>query len=301
MNTRSVDPKETTMPPSATPSAAARTHDIRILTLNLNQRFQEWPTRRAVLVAGIRALHPDIVAFQEAIKDDKYDQAIDLLGPDFNVVHHKSRDPNGMGISLASRWPLGEVQEVDLNVTPRTAGFPCSTLLAEIIAPMPVGPLLIVNHFPNWQLNFALERELQSVVAARFVEEHIGQSNKQVVMVGDLDDDSDSSSIRFWSGRQSLGGMSVCYRDAWDSTHPGDSGHTFTPLNPLVQNGVVKGMRPFRDWPFRRIDYIFVRFAAHGGLALDVLACERVFGEPVNGVWASDHFGLVADFAHPRT
>jgi endonuclease/exonuclease/phosphatase family metal-dependent hydrolase len=270
---------------------------MRILTLNLNQRNQGWPDRRIALINGIRALNPDVVAFQEAIKNDEYDQTSDLLGPQFSVVHHKLRDTNGMGISIASRWPLGQVHEVNLNVTPRTAGFPCTTLVVEVIAPAPVGPLLFVNHFPNWQLNFALERELQTVVAARFIEELIGQSSKQVVLVGDLDDDPDSASIRFWSGRQSLDSMSVCYRDAWESTHPDDSGHTFTPHNPLVRDGIVKSMWPFRDWPFRRIDYVFIRFGAHGGFALDVVACERVFDEPINGVWTSDHFGLVADLA----
>ena len=272
---------------------------MRVITLNLNQRYGEWTVRRSVLIDGIRKLKPDLVAFAESIKNDEYDQAADLLGPGFNIVHQKNRDPNGMGISIASRWPIGKVQEVDLNVTARTAGFPCATLVVEAIAPAPVGPMLFINHFPNWQLNFERERELQAVAAARFVEECIGQSNQQVVMVGDLDADPDSASIRFWTGRQSLSDLSVCYRDAWESKHPDDPGHTFTTLNPLMKDGVVKGMRPFRDWPFRRIDYIFVRFGAHGGLAFDVLACTRIFDKPINGVWASDHFGLVADLARP--
>lgn len=262
------------------PGPVRRAGDIRVLTLNLSQRYGAWDERRAVLIDGFRALAPDIVAFQESIKTDEYDQATDLLGPGFNVVHQKARDPNGMGISIASRWPLGDVNEVDLNVTPRTVGFPCGTLVAEIVAPDPVGPLLFVNHFPNWQLNYERERELQAVAAARLVEEEVGTGNRQVVMAGDLDADPSSASIRFWSGRQSLEGFSVCYRDAWESTHPVDPGHTFTPLNPLVSDGVVKGMKPFRDWPFRRIDYVFVRFGAHGGLALDVSSCARIFDEP---------------------
>jgi endonuclease/exonuclease/phosphatase family metal-dependent hydrolase len=281
------------------PSLSLHLGNMRVLTLNLWQRYGAWVARRSVLIDGLRTLQPDLVAFAESIKTDEYDQVADVLGPGWSVAHQKVRDPNGMGISIASRWPLGEVHEVDLNVTPRTVGFPCTTLVAEVIAPGPVGQLLFVNHFPNFQLNFEHERELQAVAAARFVEEHIGQSNQQVVMVGDLDADPNAASIRFWSGRQSLCEMSVCYRDAWESTHPEDPGHTFTPCNPLVRDGVVKGMRPFRDWPFRRIDYIFVRFGAHGGLALDVAACERIFDEPINGVWASDHFGLVADLAKP--
>jgi endonuclease/exonuclease/phosphatase family metal-dependent hydrolase len=252
-----------------------------------------------VLIDTIRELQPDLVAFHESIKTDNYDQVSDLLGPDFNIAHSTERDPNGMGISIASRWPIGEVKEVDLKVTPQTAGFPCSTLIADIIAPDPIGSLLFVNHFPNWQLNFEFERELQAVKAIRFVEALVDLSKQQVILVGDLDADHDAASIRFITGRQSLGYMSVCYRDAWESSHPDDSGHTFTPLNPLVMEGVVRGMKPFRDWPFRRIDYIFVRFGAHGGNALDIMKCERIFDEPVNGIWASDHFGLIADLSKP--
>ena len=83
---------------------------------------------------------------------------------------------------------------------------------------------------------------------------------------------------------------SVCYRDAWESTHPGDPGHTFTPENPLVADW---------DWPFRRLDYFLVGCRLHGGPTLEVAACARNFDEPVDGVWASDHFGLVADLAVP--
>ena len=273
--------------------------EVRVLTLNLWQRYGNWAERRRVLTDGVRALEPDFVAFQESIKTGEYDQVIDLLGPGFNVIHQKSRDPNGMGVSIASRWPLEEVGEVDLNVTPRTAGFPCTTLVAEVLVPDPLGPLLFVNHFPNWQLNFEHERELQALAAARFVEEQVRLHDRQVVLVGDLDADPDSASIRFWSGRQSLGEMSVCYRDAWESTRPNEPGDTFTPRNPLVRDQMVKGQRPFRDWPFRRIDYIFVRFGEHGGRALDVAACALIFDQPVDGVWASDHFGLVADLATP--
>jgi endonuclease/exonuclease/phosphatase family metal-dependent hydrolase len=283
------------------PNLGPRLGELRVITLNLWQRYGAWADRRSVLIDGFRALRPDLAAFQESIKNDEYDQVTDLLGPGFNIVHQKGRDPNGMGISIASRWPLGEVHEIDLNVTPRTAGFPCGTLVAEVHAPNLVGPLLFVNHFPHWQLNFEYERELQAVAAARFVEERALRGSQKVVLVGDLDADPNAASVRFLSGRQSLGGMSVCYRDAWESTHPEDPGHTFTPRNPLVRDQVVKDMRPFRDWPFRRIDHIFVRLGEHGGRALDIAACARIFDGPINGVWASDHFGLVADLAVPNS
>jgi endonuclease/exonuclease/phosphatase family metal-dependent hydrolase len=273
---------------------------LRVLTLNLWQQYGAWADRRSLLIHGLRALEPEIAAFQESIKNDEYDQVCDLLGPTFHIVHQKNRDPQGMGISVASRWPLGEVHELNLGVTPRCAGFPAGTLAVEVHAPNPVGTFLMVNHFPHWQLSFERERELQAVVAARFVEERIERAPQQVVLVGDFDADPESASVRFWSGRQSLDEISVCYRDAWESMHPKQTGDTFTPSSPVVKDEVVKNMRPFRDWPFRRIDYIFLRSGAHGGRALDIAACARIFDQPVDGVWASDHFGLVADFTVPE-
>ena len=53
------------------------------------------------------------------------------------------------------------------------------------------------------------------------------------------------------------------------------------------------------DWLFRRIDYIFVRCGEHEGPTLEIASCERIFDEPVDGVWASDHFGVSADLVTP--
>lgn len=52
----------------------------------------------------------------------------------------------------------------------------------------------------------------------------------------------------------------------------------------MVREQVVKEMQPFR-----RIGYTFVRYGEYGGTALDILTCERIFDEPVNGVLASNY------------
>jgi endonuclease/exonuclease/phosphatase family metal-dependent hydrolase len=109
------------------------------------------------------------------------------------------------------------------------------------------------------------------------------------VLAGDLDAVPEAASIRFLRGLQSLGGTSVSYRDAWQTVHPDDAGHTFTLRNPLLmeESDVVQEQS-------RRIDYIFVR-AGESGPSLEIAACDLLFDEPVDGVWASDHFGLVAE------
>ena len=58
-------------------------------------------------------------------------------------------------------------------------------------------------------------------------------------------------------------------------------------MNPLVTDAA-------RDWPFQRIDYIFVRCGEHAGSTLQIHGCSVVFDEPMGGVWPSDHFGVVA-------
>lgn len=279
---------------------SSRRADLRVVTLNVWGRSGAWDARRLVLIDGLRALRPDLIAFVEAIKTDDYDQAVDLLGTGYHVVYQSNRAADGVGVSIASRWPLAAVHEVDLHVTPRTADFRCITLVAEICAPEPVGPLLFVNNNPNFQLDFELERELQAVEAARFIEELVGERKLHVVLAGDFDAGSEQASMRFWCGRQSLGGMSVCYRDIWESTHPQDPGHTFTPRNPLVPSSrhplLVDGETPLELG--RRIDHILVR-CGHHGPTLDVATGALLFDEPVDGVWASDHFGVVADLVVP--
>jgi endonuclease/exonuclease/phosphatase family metal-dependent hydrolase len=264
---------------------------VRVLTMNLWGIRGDWRERRTLLAQRFRELQPDLVAFQEAIETEGYDQAVDLLGSDYRVAHQSEREPDGQGISIASRWPIGEVRELDLHVTPRTDDFACAALVAEIQAPEPHGTVLFVNLLPSWQLDFEVERERQAVRTARFIEDVARGRQLHVIIAGDLDADPAAASMRFWRGLQSLDGISVCYRDAWESRDGHDPGHTFTPRNPLVAD---------HDWPFRRIDYILVRCGEHGGPTLQVSACELVLDKPVDRVWASDHFGVVADLTPPQ-
>jgi endonuclease/exonuclease/phosphatase family metal-dependent hydrolase len=186
---------------------------MRVATLNLWGRRGEWDERRRVLAEGFRALDPDLVAFQEAVVGDGYDQVTDILGDGYHLAHQTERElgrggdiEDGQGISISSRWPLGEVWEPDLNVTPRTGDFACGAIIAEVLAPEPIGPLLFVNHLPNWQLTHEHERELQTVIVGRLVEEIAEDREvRHVILAGDLDATPEAASVRYWRGLQSLG------------------------------------------------------------------------------------------------
>ncbi|MFL5954347.1 MAG: endonuclease/exonuclease/phosphatase family protein [Gaiellaceae bacterium] len=263
---------------------------MRVLTLNLWGTGGDWAKRRSAIAAGVRALDPDLIALQEVVRTQERDTAAEVVGEEYSV-HHQTvgRQGGELCIAIASKWPVAELREIEHERTPRMRDFPAGTLLAEVEPPKAVGPLLFVNHLPAWEPAHELERERQTVAAARVIEEIVSERPMHVVLAGDLDAVPDAASIRFLRGLQSIDGVSVCFRDAWEGAGPGDLGHTFTTDNPLVLED-----SEVRQELNRRIDYIFVRCDEYGP-TLEITACRLAFDRPLEGVWASDHFGVVAD------
>ena len=187
-----------------------------------------WDRRRAVLVDGFRALAPDVVALQEVV------DVPDLLGPGWHEVWHPNRADDGEGAALASRWPIGRVHTVDGCITDRARELAWSgTVLAEVLAPEPLGPFFVLHHKPIFHGDGEREREVHAVAAARLVQAVVPDPDRNVVLLGDFDARPDAASMRFWTGRQSLDGTSVSYHDAWESAHGDAPGLTFTPGEPV--------------------------------------------------------------------
>jgi endonuclease/exonuclease/phosphatase family metal-dependent hydrolase len=268
---------------------------MRAMTMNLFARHGDWSARRGALREGLRALRPDVLALQEAIVDGTYDQVVDLLGPEYEVAHQRAGlvgDGTHHGASVASRWPIRAVHEVDLHLTPRTWDYSCGTVVAEVDAPEPFGRLLVASHGASWPWWAERERELQALAVVRRLDELVAARPAHVIVGGDFNAGPDTASMRLWTGRQSLDGVSTAYRDCWESVHGTDPGLTFDPRNPLSgvdESGLDRG---------RRIDHLLVRCGDHGP-TLRVADCRLALHRPVDGVVASDHYGVVADL-EPR-
>ena len=75
---------------------------LRVITFNLLSPDQaDWDRRRKVMRSSLRKLRPDVIALQETVWGNGYEQASDLLGPDYEMARHASRSADGVGARTA--------------------------------------------------------------------------------------------------------------------------------------------------------------------------------------------------------
>lgn len=265
---------------------------VRVMTMNVfGPANPDWGRRHRLVAQGIRDLAPDVVALQE-VPVDSEEVLQGLLGDRYHLSHFARPAGDGVAGTLATRWPHRVAARVDLGVTRRARETLPWTESVIVEMDSPVGPLVVAHHKPSWPFPAESERERQAVLAVEAIEAHIGSREVHAVVLGDFDATPDSASMQFWRGRRAVNGTSVCYQDAWEYAHPDEAGFTFDLSNPLVQQGEVSTAVS------RKIDYVLVRSGLHGP-TLKVAACRRVLDAPIEGVWASDHFGVLADLVLP--
>jgi endonuclease/exonuclease/phosphatase family metal-dependent hydrolase len=239
---------------------------MRVMTRNVQHDVGD-PRRTDLLNRELRAARPDLLAIQEV----RYPEQLNRLLAHTRLRHvtHQAdvlrtqppeADRYG-GTAVATRRPHRVVDVVERRVD----GFHYWTLAVR------VGDLLFVTLTTPWEPEAAHVRELQ----AKEVTLRYGGMLPYVV-AGDLNARPDEAGVRH---------LATHLRDAWDVAGAGP-GLTWTPPNPLAEEEIARtGGRP------GRIDYVFA------GPGLRVTSVRLVGEQPVDGVWLSDHAGVVADLA----
>jgi endonuclease/exonuclease/phosphatase family metal-dependent hydrolase len=269
---------------------------VRVATLNV------WNTegdhRRPDLInRELRRLNPDLIALQEVVQTPKARMLDRLLdGLDLQSTHQADiqsfvppfAERYG-GSALATRWPHRAVEALDLRVAGAT-DVPWATLAAVVQIPE-LGEMLFIAATAAWRPGAEAVREQQAIAISDLDARH--RRDLPTVIAGDFNAAPDAASIRYLTGRQSLGGRSVLYHDAWAVAGDGP-GTTWTSDNPNARAGADQIVRQ-PDYR-RRFDYIFVgSWDAHPKGSALVQSARLAFDTPIDGVWASDHFGVVAD------
>jgi endonuclease/exonuclease/phosphatase family metal-dependent hydrolase len=270
---------------------------VRVLTMNV-QNDDGGARRVAVINEEIRRSEPDLVALQEVLPPPSRAAAAALLAETSLTVTHQADVLNFAmpfeerygGTAVATRWPHRFVELLDQRGE-GALDVPWCTLAVVVDIP-DLGELLFIATTMSWRLEAEATRERQALAVTDLDARH--RRALPSIIAGDFNADPDAASIRYLRGLQSLQGRSVLYHDAWSIAHPGQAGFTWDARNPRAAEEMHAIVR--QPGHRRRLDYVFTgSWHAHPKARAEVVEARLVLDQPVDGVWASDHFGLLVD------
>ncbi len=263
---------------------------IRVLTINIWNRQGPWEKRLPLLREGIRALEPDLVGLQEVLHMEGAgpNQAEDIgAGLGYHVAFGRAWsiwNTLDLGNALLSRWPIVARQSWPLPVY-EGADEGRSLLYALVDAPFGKVPVF-VTHL-SWRFHEAAQRALQvRAIDDRAAEVAPPATSWPAILMGDFNAEPDSDEIRFLKGLTALGGRSTYWADTFGLVGEG-VGHSWS-----RRNAYALAERE----PSRRIDYVFTRGPDRKKRG-EPLAARVVLDEEKDGVWPSDHFGVLAEIS----
>jgi endonuclease/exonuclease/phosphatase family metal-dependent hydrolase len=260
---------------------------LRILTINIWNRSGPWEERLALLKKGVAAIDPDIVGLQEIIRHEGRTQAEDIgEGLGYHAAFGLAHDIGGgvgFGNAVLSRFPILSHEVFKLpNAGSAEARSMLFTELASSYGKIP----FFTTHL-NWKFHEGAVREAQVQKIAEIVKQKAPLAGLPPLLVGDFNAQPEATEIRFLKGLHALNGKSTFFADTFEIAGEGP-GFTFDARhNPHAA--------PTHEYP-RRIDYVFVR-GPDAEVRGKPLAARVVFTEVVNGVCASDHYGVVAEIS----
>ena len=255
-----------------------------MLTWNLWWRFGE-PERRATAIASVlRAARPDVCGLQEVWSGEDGNLAERLAAElDMHWTWAEWRAPaQGIGNAVLSRWPIVEQEELTLPAAP---GNEAARVALATVLQTPAGQLPFATTHLDPEPDASATRCEQVRALAGFLEPLTGLE-RPLVLTGDLNAEPDSDEVRLLCGHKTApvrpGFVLV---DAWRYADPSATPWTWDRANPHARES---------GEPSARIDYVLVA-PPREGTGGAVASAERIGAEPVDGVWPSDHAGVLAE------
>jgi endonuclease/exonuclease/phosphatase family metal-dependent hydrolase len=256
---------------------------VRVVAWNVWGCNGAYTRRQTAIEACLRDARPDVVALQESWSTRDGCQA-DALAPAIGAKHVEAVPPGPSDraddrLVLMSRWPTSESFDV---VLPSLGRDDTERRLLGATVRHPDGEFRVAVTHLSWRLDDGWLRraQVEAIVA------HLGELpplRGPTILAGDLNAPPDADEIRLLTGRLSTGPRRLVFRDAWEVAGYGD-GHTWSP-----DNGHVVAEHD----PPCRLDYVMVEWRPDEPGRVHA---ARLLGDrPVDGVYPSDHFGVVVD------
>ena len=257
---------------------------LRVATWNLWCRNGDWQARQPAIIDVLRGAAADVVGFQELStrEPDQVAWLRDELGYTVATSPDGADDRYGIANAIASRWPIVETEWRYLDVDSMP---PHRTVVRATIA-APHGEVRVYcTHLSHGFDQSGLRgRQLDQI--AKLVADDRGEpaSSYPPIVLGDLNAVPDSDEVRRLTGLTEPAVPGLVFTDAWAQVGRGP-GATYSASNPHVVDSA---------WPERRLDYVLVGWPRPRPLGNPVRAF-LIGAEPVQGVVASDHYGVAVD------
>jgi endonuclease/exonuclease/phosphatase family metal-dependent hydrolase len=261
----------------------------RVMTWNIWWRFgPRWQDRQPALVETLRRVDPDIVALQEVWATDGMTQADEfgeLLGlhagfasPSYPAAPEPPQIPDHAGVKLGlgvlSRWPIISLEPAETPARHREwAPMALRATLAH-----PAGPLPVVVACLEYESAYNDDRLAQAQTLAELATDPVMDGPCPVVVAGDLNAALGSPVLR---------PLRDLLTDAWTAGNGDPTAVTLPSQHPSA---------PLEAGPElvdQRIDHIFFRPGQPGMRVL--VESANLAGEPVGGLYPSDHQAVVCD------
>lgn len=274
---------------------------MRIATWNVQGRMGNWSERHRALRAWIEKIDPDVVTLQESwVERNGSSQAEQFARESgYHFVTAASlagfdrypEAPYWVVNAILSRWPLDIERACPL---PDETGQPSwrHVLIAAIGRPEPEGgPFLIAGTHLEHGLEHSVRRCAQIDSLVSHLADALGSHDDRrarlpLVLGGDLNCTPESDEYRRATGLTAGPVAGFTLVDAWSAAGNTDPGHTWSARNPLVPQRAIH--------PHRRLDYVMVSTPRRRNTG-HVRSCRLAGDLDVGGVWASDHFAVVAE------
>lgn len=245
-------------------SAPEPTASLTLATFNIWHDMGNWPARRPLLIAALRAQNADVIALQEVLEDaDKgLENQAETLARELGgyQVAFVSTDPEGArrryGSALLTRLPVLARDSVRLEPLD---DYRTALRLRLSVGGRPVD--VVVTHLA-WQQDAGAVRARQIGHLLSW----LPQDGTPLIVMGDFNAAQDDSGLAALTGPRFISAL--------------PAGAAETTLNPA------------KGHPNRVIDHIFVE------RTFFTPAAAHLFGvQPTGGEYPSDHFGVAATVA----
>jgi endonuclease/exonuclease/phosphatase family metal-dependent hydrolase len=246
---------------------------MKILTLNTWQERGPWRERWDIIFEGLKKYQPEVAAFQEVFNPGWARQVQKKSGYPFLVF---AREPSGL--MFLSKYPVRKWECLTLKTQSATEEYKRYALFAEL--DIEGIPAAVFNTHLSWKLDEGHVRENQVGEFLGFIKKKSGDT--WCAAMGDFNSVPQSPEVL----KVKVEGG---FRDAFGELHPQRPGNTWDNRNPYAAGSSV-------FMPERRIDFIFWKPAAKRAESFNLRTADMVYTEPVDGIFASDHFGVLAEF-----